>query len=83
MSEKSSVWWAALIATIKYVCVCEVGGRKGREVCVWVGVGLISCVDVCYWMGEMCGWDNLDCCRKMHVHVCVHVGEWKKGKECV
>ena len=33
----------------------------------------------------MCGWDSLDCCRKVHVHVhvcvCACVGGWvRKGE---
>ena len=50
------------------VCVCAC-------VCVWGGGGGIA------WVREgVCGWDSLDCCRK--VHVCEERGR-RGGVVCV
>ena len=42
-----------------------------------MGVGVIA------WVRKIvCGWGSLDCCRKVHVHVCVW-GERGRGSVCV
>ena len=60
----------ALIAASKYVHVCVLGGAEEKEGGVCGCVGGCDCVGVgvTAWVRKgVCGWDSLDCCRKVYV----------------
>ena len=66
----------ALIAAVKYVCVEGRERRRGRGVCVWVGVVVIA------WMRECVRWTALIAAVK---YVCVWGGEReekRRGSVC-
>ena len=84
--KKGVCGWDSLDCCRK-VCVCVArGGRGERSVCecdcVCVGGIVLMGVGVIAWMKKgVCGWDSLDCCRK--VCVCVLRGEGEEKGVCV
>ena len=63
------------------VCVCVCGCDCVHVgVIVWLGVG----VGVIAWARKrVCGWDRLDCCRKVLLCVCVQGARGGRESVCV